>query len=92
MSEEVKPTAETVVLPTGGSIPGIPGSHGPGRYFIDWIARTLTPVVDIVEEEIAHLEEASHIEPAQPALAEPSTEPVTVPEQAPDETAGATAN
>lgn len=55
--EEAKPTIEIVHLPTGGSIPGIPGTHAPGRYIIDWIKRTLTPVVDIVESEIARVEE-----------------------------------
>lgn len=59
--EEAKPT---VVLPTGGSIPGIPGTHAPGRYIIDWVERTLTPVVDAVEGEIVHVKEAIEHKPA----------------------------
>lgn len=79
---------EYVTLPSGGSIPGIPGSHGPGRYIIDWIERTLTPVVDAVEGEIAHIEEAIHPEPApapEVPVAPMPTEPVDVPEAAPAE-------
>lgn len=75
---------EQVYLPTGGSVPGIPGSHGPGRYIIDWIERTLTPVVDVIEGEIAHIEEAIHPEPApapEVPVAPMPTEPVDVPEQ-----------
>jgi hypothetical protein len=64
-------TTETVALPTGGSIPGIPGSHGPGTYLIDWLARTITPVVQAVEAEIARVEEAIHPS-AEPAPADPS--------------------
>lgn len=47
------PTTEEVTLPTGGSLPGIPGTHGPGRYLIDWAARTIRRV----EEAIEHLVE-----------------------------------
>lgn len=54
-----KPTTQIVTLPTGGSIPGIPGSHGPGRYIINWIERTLTPAVDAVEGEIARVKKAA---------------------------------
>lgn len=63
MPEEAKPT-EYVTLPTGGSIPGIPGQHGPGRYVIDWIERTLTPVVDAIEAEVAHVEAPAPVEEA----------------------------
>lgn len=75
MPEEEKPTTETVALPTGGSVPGIPGSHGPGTYLIDWIERTITPVVTAVETEVAHIEEAIH-PAADPAQPEPDAVPV----------------
>jgi hypothetical protein len=38
MSEIIPP--EEVVLPCAGSIPGIAGSLGPGRYRLDWTTRT----------------------------------------------------
>lgn len=57
MQEQEKPTTETVHLPTGGSIPGIPGQHGPGHYIINWIERTLTPVADAVATIAEHVEE-----------------------------------
>jgi hypothetical protein len=64
---EEKPTIESVHLPTGGPVAGIPNSHvGPGAYIIDWLARTITPIVQVVEAEIAHIEEAIH--PADEAV------------------------
>lgn len=63
MPEEAKPTTEHVTLPTGGSIPGIPGTHGPGRYIIDWAERALTPVMDAVENTIEHVEESLEHKP-----------------------------
>lgn len=85
MQEQPKPI-EHVTLPTGGSIPGIPGTHAPGRYVIDRVERTLTPVVDAVEGTIEHVEDT--LIPARktkitPAVAPMPTEPVDVPEIAP---------
>jgi hypothetical protein len=42
MSEIIPP--EEVVLPGAGSIPGIAGSLGPGRYLLDWTTRTATRI------------------------------------------------
>ncbi len=89
MQEEPTNQTETVTLPTGGSIPGIPGTHAPGRYIIDWIERTLTPVVDAVESVVEHVEEAisparKTKQPSAPAVAPMPTEPVDVPEIAPN--------
>lgn len=47
---EEKPATEEVYLPSGGPVAGIPGHHAPGRYLIDWLKRTITPVVDEVEQ------------------------------------------
>lgn len=87
--QEEKPTIEHVTLPTGGSIPGIPGMHAPGRYIINWLERTLTPVVDVVESAVGHVEDAisparKTKQPSVPAVAPMPTEPVDVPEIAPD--------
>jgi hypothetical protein len=40
--------SEIVTLLTSGSIPGIPGEHGPGTYSVDYEARTIEPV-DLVQ-------------------------------------------
>lgn len=45
MPEEA-PTTEEATLHSAGPIPGIPGSHGPGRYLIDWLTRTITRIED----------------------------------------------
>lgn len=84
MPDEEKPTTETVALPTGGSIPGIPGDHGPGSYIIDWLARTITPVVQAVEAEIAHIEDVIH-----PAAEVAPVEPSPVETLSPSEDASA---
>jgi hypothetical protein len=49
---------ETVVLHGPGSLPGIPGEHGPGVYLVDYEARTirLTPVISPIEVHIATVE------------------------------------
>jgi hypothetical protein len=40
-----KPQIEIVDLHSPGPIPGIPGgTYGPGRFLIDWAARTVTPI------------------------------------------------
>lgn len=83
--QEEKPTIEHVTLPTGGSIPGIPGMHAPGRYIINWLERTLTPVVEVGESAIEHVEEAISPKPAHKTktastVAPMPTEPVDVPE------------
>lgn len=51
-----KPTTDTITLPVGGAIAGIPGSHhAPGTYLVDWLKREITPVVQVVEEEVARV-------------------------------------
>lgn len=40
------PDQEIIHLPAAGSIPGFPGSHGPGAYEVDYTTRTLRRVVD----------------------------------------------
>lgn len=73
MSDE-KPTVEYVTLPTGGSIPGIPGTHAPGRYTIDWLERTLTPVVDAVEQVAEAIKNPKKVAaPVEPAPADAPT-------------------
>jgi hypothetical protein len=34
---------EVIHLHTSGSLPGIPGHHGAGAYWVDWDARTIRP-------------------------------------------------
>lgn len=63
--QEQQPSTETVTLATAGPIPGIPGTHGPGTYLVNWLERTITPVVNAVENAIQHVEEMEH--PAAPA-------------------------
>lgn len=84
--EQTKPTTETVTLPTGGSVPGIPGTHGPGRYIVNWIERTLTPLEHAVENVVEHVEQAIEKKPTEPVAPMP-TEPVDVPEIAPNTSA-----
>lgn len=57
---EQQPTTETVTLASAGSIPGIPGQHGPGTYLVDWLKRTATPVVGSI---IDRVEQPVHPEP-----------------------------
>ena len=89
MTEEQPPT-EIVTLHSAGPIPGIPGgSRGAGRYLVDWIERTATPVIDAAESVVEHVEEAVHPEepaptpdaPAEAAPPEQSGEPAPVEEQ-----------
>lgn len=42
---------ETVTFFSGGALPGIPGSHGPGVYELDNDARTLTFVGPIPDQQ-----------------------------------------
>lgn len=74
--QEQQPTTETITLHSPGSIPGIGGEHGPGRYIVDWLTRTITPIVQAVEAEIVHIEEAIHpgVESAAAEPAPPDTE------------------
>lgn len=44
MDEQTQPTKEIIQLYAAGAIPGIPGEYGAGRYEIDYVARTATPV------------------------------------------------
>lgn len=77
------PDKEIISLPSGGSIPGIPGSHGPGTYEVDWAARTVRRVVDGVPVDEAQEpeadEEAAAPAPEQPPQPEP--EPIHIEEQ-----------
>lgn len=47
MTEEER--YETVTLHSPGPIAGIPGQHAAGNYTIDWLERTLTPIVEQTE-------------------------------------------
>lgn len=38
-------TLERITLHSPGPIPGIPGEHAPGTYYVDWQERTITPVI-----------------------------------------------
>lgn len=71
MSEEAqeKSSLEEVTLHSAGAIPGIPGSHGPGRYLVNWLERTISPIVEAVEKEIAKESQPESKEeaPAEPA-------------------------
>lgn len=67
MPDEEKPTTETITLPVGGSIAGVPGHHAPGTYLVDWLKREITPVVQVVEEEIARVKKK--VAPVQEAPA-----------------------
>jgi hypothetical protein len=83
---EQAPTTEETYLPTAGPIAGIPGnSHAPGRYLIDWVARTATRIEDTVAAEIAHIAEEIHPAPAEPAA---STEQITAPTAAAETAVG----
>ena len=69
ISERIEPMSEIITLPTGGSLPGIPGGeYAPGVYEVDWEARTLTPVVQAAPtpEPVA-----ASVPEAQPATPEP---------------------
>lgn len=44
---------ERISLPSAGSIPGIPGSHGAGEYLVDWEARTVRPFEEAPTEQPA---------------------------------------
>lgn len=75
MPEEAKPTTQTVSLPSGGSIPGIPGEHGPGTYLIDWINRTIERIENALRPEPISTE-APVEQPAEPS---PEAAPVETP-------------
>lgn len=48
---------EIIHLPSAGSIPGIPGSHGPGAYVVNWGERTIKRLEDHLAEEEAKKQE-----------------------------------
>lgn len=48
--QEQLPTAEVITLPSGGSIAGLPGSHGPGTYLVDWLERTIRHIENVLSE------------------------------------------
>jgi hypothetical protein len=71
---------ESITLPSTGSLPGIPGSHAPGAYIIDWETRTIAPqsTVETVQETppviaTPHIEEAvsTPVERVAPIVEEP---------------------
>lgn len=76
-TSEEKPAIETITLPTGGAIPGIPGHHGPGAYLVDWLERTATPIIHAIEAAVERAEQDIQPEAEQPALTEPTPEPAT---------------
>ena len=47
------PDQEIIHLPSAGSIPGFPGLHGPGRYLIDKVERTIARLEDVAPEDVA---------------------------------------
>ena len=55
---------QEITLHSAGSLPGIPGSHAPGTYLVDYEARTirlkdeLSPVEEAPAETAATSEEA----------------------------------
>lgn len=69
---------EEIHLPSAGSIPGIPGSHAPGHYLVDWIARTATPIVEAVEEAVEKIAPKKKVA-AQPADAPDPAQSDTAP-------------
>lgn len=76
---------ERIYLPSPGSIPGIPGSHGAGDYLVDWDARTVRAFEEAqpeqetgeqpapVAEEVAPVQEAPAEQPVVPDVAEELT-------------------
>lgn len=76
MEEQTTSTKEIIQLHAPGAIPGIPGEHGPGRYEVDWVARTVTPVDENGQPTPAQVEPESEPEQDQEA-----TQPLEVPEQ-----------
>jgi hypothetical protein len=57
-------TTEEVLLPSAGSIPGIPGSHAPGRYLVNWVERTATRIVEAVEQVVERPKKKGTVSPA----------------------------
>lgn len=83
------PDHELIHLPSAGSIPGIPGHHGPGVYLVNWAKRTIQRIEDIAREELegkpveAAPPDAPAAAPAQESAAEPEATPA--PAEAPAE-------
>lgn len=93
--DEQTPTKEIVQLHSAGALPGIPGEFGAGRYEIDYVARTATPVdadgqpvaPPEPESEAGQDQEATQplVTPAQPQAEPAPVEPEVQPEQVPTE-------
>lgn len=50
------PDTEETTLHTAGTIPGFPGGiYGAGRYLLNWIERTVTPLVDEGEQVVENV-------------------------------------
>lgn len=47
---------QEITLPSAGSLPGIPGSHAPGVYLVDYETRTIR-----LKDEPAPVEEAEAV-------------------------------
>ena len=73
MDEQTQPTKEIIQLYAAGAIPGIGGEYGAGRYEIDYVARTATPVDENgqpLATEPAPEQETTPTEETQPAQPE----------------------
>ncbi len=49
---------EQVILPSSGSVAGIPGHHGPGSYMVDWQERTIVTLTEWEEAQARIAKEA----------------------------------
>lgn len=78
------PTKEIIQLHSAGALPGIPGEFGAGRYEIDYVARTATPVDADGQPIVAQAEPESEAGQDQEATQPLQTqdEPVQQPEEA----------
>jgi hypothetical protein len=64
-----------ITLPTGGSLPGIPGDHAPGSYLVDYDLRTIRPV-PLVEDTSGPTEPLPDL--TQPTPSEQPSQPVVI--------------
>ncbi len=55
-----------LILPHTGSLPGIPGSHGPGTFVIDWQERTLHEASSLEEYVQSLVSAQADEEPTEP--------------------------
>lgn len=78
---ELPPGTELVTLHSAGSIPGIPGEHGVGRYLVHLGERTIKRVEDWLEE-LARKKPAE-TEAAASEAAQTEAAPSAAPEVAP---------